>query len=33
MLILGMGLLVDLYARSYLPANASRGRFYALLLF
>jgi multicomponent K+:H+ antiporter subunit A len=32
LLILGMGLLVDLYARYYLPTNASRGRFYALLL-
>ncbi|MTW21095.1 monovalent cation/H+ antiporter subunit A [Allochromatium palmeri] len=32
LLILGMGLLVDLYARYYLPTEAPRGRFYALLL-
>jgi multicomponent K+:H+ antiporter subunit A len=32
LLILGIGLLVDLYARYYLPVDADRGRFYALLL-
>ena len=32
LLILGMGLLVSLYARYYLPGDAPRARFYALLL-
>jgi len=32
LLILGIGLLVHLYARYYLPIDTDRGRFYALLL-
>jgi len=32
LLVLGIGLLVSLYARWYLPADAPRGRFHALML-
>jgi multicomponent K+:H+ antiporter subunit A len=32
LLVLGIGLLVTLYARYYLPAGAPRGRFHALML-